>query len=150
MTRVRGHLVLVVGPSGAGKDTLIDHARSRLQSDPGFRFVRRIITRPTSIGEDHEPATAAAFETLAASNAFALHWRAHGLSYRLPIIVNDWIAEGCTVVANGSRAILPEARSRLTMVSSNLPTDQSLYPKFGQFEQCARVRQPSASTDHVA
>ncbi|WFU33663.1 DUF1045 domain-containing protein [Bradyrhizobium brasilense] len=41
-------------PSGAGEDTLIDFARAQLQSDPCFHFVRRIITRPPSIGEDHE------------------------------------------------------------------------------------------------
>ncbi|GLR90973.1 hypothetical protein GCM10007857_76890 [Bradyrhizobium iriomotense] len=44
MTSARGHLVLVVGPSVAGKDTLIDFARAQLQSDPDFHFARRVIT----------------------------------------------------------------------------------------------------------
>lgn len=52
------------------------------------------------------------FEQLAANNVFALHWHAHGFSYGLPPIINEWMAKGCTVIANGSRAVLQEARSR--------------------------------------
>ncbi|SJM32538.1 hypothetical protein [Mesorhizobium delmotii] len=40
----------------------------------------------------------------------ALHWQAHDLFYGLPIIVDEWLATGDVVVANGSRSILAEAR----------------------------------------
>ena len=42
----KGCFVAVVGPSGAGKDTIMDAARVALAGDTRFHFVRRIITRP--------------------------------------------------------------------------------------------------------
>lgn len=108
----RGQLVLVVGPSGAGKDTLIDYARAWLRSDPDFHVVRRVITRPASVGEDHEPVDTEEFHRRASAGAFALHWQAHGLFYGIPVAVDDQLDRGTVVVANGSRAIVPLARQR--------------------------------------
>lgn len=110
----KSRLVLIVGPSGAGKDTLIDYAKGRLQHESRIHFVRRVITRPASVGEDHEPVSAAVFDQYVEGGAFALHWEAHGLQYGLPGIVDHWLAQGHVVVANGSRAILPMARHRYT------------------------------------
>lgn len=107
----RGRLVLVVGPSGAGKDTLLDYVRERLAGDERFRFVRRTITRPMSVGEDHQPSTPEAFARQVAAGEFALHWQANGLSYGLPSSLRKWIADGRIVIANGSRAVLPEAET---------------------------------------
>ena len=57
-----GVLVLVVGPSGAGKDTLMDAARAGLAADPRYRFARRLITRPAMAGaEDHDSCDEAGF-----------------------------------------------------------------------------------------
>ncbi|QRM32581.1 phosphonate metabolism protein/1,5-bisphosphokinase (PRPP-forming) PhnN [Microvirga sp. VF16] len=121
---VTGTLVLVVGPSGAGKDTLLTCARAALASDERFRFVRRVITRPPGGGEDSAFLTEEAFRTRMVQGAFALHWQAHGLCYGLPVEVDAWLAQGRVVVANGSRAIVPEARrqyTRLKVVNVTAP-----------------------------
>lgn len=96
-------LVLVVGPSGAGKDTLLEGARRAL---PEARFVRRVITRPAAAGgEDHEAVTEAEF----AGRSFALQWEAHGLRYGIPADIADDLAAGRLVIANASRGVIAEA-----------------------------------------
>jgi ribose 1,5-bisphosphokinase PhnN len=50
-----GKLVLVVGPSGAGKDTLLSLARAACADDPTIVFVQRLVTREDSSAEDNEP-----------------------------------------------------------------------------------------------
>jgi ribose 1,5-bisphosphokinase len=102
-------LVLVVGPSGAGKDTLLNAARRALAGDARFRFVRRVITRPADpAGEDHEPVTEAEF----GARDFALQWQAHGLRYGIPVDIAADVASGVVVAANVSRAVIAEAAAR--------------------------------------
>lgn len=104
-------LVAVVGPSGAGKDTLMAGARARLGPDDGrFRFVRRAITRPAEAGgEDHEALDRAAFLRRRDAGGFALWWEAHGLLYGVPRGIEAELVSGRCVVANLSRAVLAEA-----------------------------------------
>lgn len=105
-------LVLVVGPSGAGKDTLLNGAGRLLSGDRRFRFVRRVITRPAEAGgEDHEPVTPEEF----ARRNFALSWEAHGFSYGIPPDVADDLAKGVVVVANVSRTVIAQAAERFAV-----------------------------------
>ena len=105
-----GALVLVVGPSGAGKDTLLAVAQDLLSDHPRVQFARRLVTRPAGAHEDHASLSEAEFA--AQRPEFALWWEAHGLFYALGREVVQAIRAGDTVVANGSRATLPLARER--------------------------------------
>jgi ribose 1,5-bisphosphokinase len=113
-----GVFVAVVGPSGAGKDTLIAYVRERLSEDDHVEFARRVITR-TSDGatEDHDTLADAAFVEAEASGAFALSWEAHGLRYGIPASVDDAISVGHVVVANTSRGVIPALRQRYANVA---------------------------------
>ncbi len=45
-----GRLVVLVGPSGPGKDSMMVEAMKRLNANPRFGLVRRMITRPMEAG----------------------------------------------------------------------------------------------------
>ncbi len=105
-----GSFIGVVGPSGAGKDTLIDAALAR-RSD--LMIARRVITRPPAPGtEDFESVDLSEFTSRCAAGEFALNWQAHGLSYAIPRSVDAHLATGQHVLANLSRAVLSKAGKR--------------------------------------
>ena len=105
-----GRLFLVVGPSGAGKDTLLGLAKAACADDPNIVFPRRVITREASASEDNEEVSAGTFQDALARNEFAMHWEAHGHCYALPRAIDDDIRAGRTVVANVSRTVIPVMR----------------------------------------
>ncbi|EKF20122.1 phosphonate metabolism protein/1,5-bisphosphokinase (PRPP-forming) PhnN [Nitratireductor pacificus] len=109
-----GVFVAVAGPSGAGKDSVMDYARQRLgPQDSDVVFVRRAITRPMDgAGEVHDCPTDAEFEAARARGAFAVSWEANGLKYALPARVDDVVRAGHVAVANVSRAVIPALRER--------------------------------------
>lgn len=111
-----GRLMLVVGPSGAGKDTLIAGARAACADDPAVVFPRRVVTRPSSAAEDHDTVTAGVFARRVIDGGFALWWDAHGHRYGIPWTVDDDIRAGRTVVCNVSRTVTGEARGRYARV----------------------------------
>jgi len=114
-------LIAVVGPSGAGKDTLMAGARDAIVHDARFRFVRRAITRPAEAGgEDHEALSEADFAVRRAAGGFALSWEAHGLHYGIPRDIEEDISARRLVIANLSRAVLHEAGARYPLRVLNI------------------------------
>ena len=108
----RGLFVAVVGPSGVGKDTILDGLKAALAADADVVFVRRHITRPAEAGgEAHHPVSWESFEQTEAAGGYALSWRAHDLGYGIPKRVLSDLAQGRTVIANLSRSALGAARA---------------------------------------
>jgi ribose 1,5-bisphosphokinase len=102
-----GIMAVVVGPSGAGKDTLMNLAARHFAGRSDVHFVRRVITRDGDAGnEDHRSVSDADFDAMEQAGAFAVSWEAHGLKYGIPAEVADELARGNLVIANGSRSAL--------------------------------------------
>lgn len=112
-----GHLFLVVGPSGAGKDSLLDAARRHFADTTAYLFPSRIITRPAdAASEAHIPIDPDAFAILAESGGFALHWQAHGHRYGIPMAIRAALRDGQHVVVNVSRTMIDAAREQFSTV----------------------------------
>lgn len=119
-----GRLILVVGPSGAGKDTLLGLAKAACADDSNIVFPRRIITRQASVSEDNEEVSAGTFEEALARDEYAMHWQAHGHRYALSRAIDDDIRAGRTVVANVSRTVIVAMRrvyAQVVVVSITAP-----------------------------
>jgi ribose 1,5-bisphosphokinase len=106
-----GRLVLVVGPSGAGKDTLLGLAKAACADDRNIVFPRRVITREASASEDNEEVSAGTFQEALTRGQYAMHWEAHGHCYALLRAIDDEIRAGRTIVANVSRTVIGAMRS---------------------------------------
>jgi len=108
---VGGKLIYLMGASGSGKDCLMQYARGKLASTPGICFAHRYITRPAdSGGENHVALSREEFSVRRQAGLFALQWESHGLCYGVGIEIDQWLGKGITVVANGSRGYLRDAR----------------------------------------
>ena len=105
-----GRLVLVVGPSGAGKDTLIDLARPECADDHRIVFPRRVVTRQASAFEDNQEMDEPAFRRTLTQGHFAIHWQAHGHYYGVLRAIDDDIRAGRVVVVNVSRTVIAAVR----------------------------------------
>ncbi|MGR3894877.1 MULTISPECIES: phosphonate metabolism protein/1,5-bisphosphokinase (PRPP-forming) PhnN [Pseudomonas] len=107
-----GRVIYLMGPSGAGKDSLLDAARELLLASQ-VRIPKRVITRSAeAVGEDAVAVSVQQYEQMADRGEFALQWRANGLAYGVPAYIDAWLAEGWHVMVNGSRAHLPVAQAK--------------------------------------
>lgn len=111
-----GLLVLVAGPSGAGKDTLIGEARRAFAGDARYVFPRRIVTRAASAWEEHDTVSPEVFEAARAAGRYLADWRAHGLCYALPGSIEADLAAGRIAVCNVSRGVIGALRASCSRV----------------------------------
>ena len=121
-----GRLVLVVGPSGAGKDTLIALVQAACADDPGVVFPQRVVTREASTFENNAAVSQLMFGQMLAQGDFAFQWEAHGLRYGVPHSIMDDIRAARAVVVNVSRTIVELARrsyANVMVVSVTAPPD---------------------------
>ncbi|QZE30772.1 ribose 1,5-bisphosphokinase [Pantoea ananatis] len=104
-------LIWLIGPSGSGKDSLLDLLR---EAPPdGLLIAHRYITRPHDVGgENHVALTEAEFIRREALGLFAVSWQAHGFHYGIGSEIDSWLACGQNVLVNGSRQHLEQVRAR--------------------------------------
>ena len=102
---------MVVGPSGAGKDTMIAGAQDRFAGAAEFVFPRREITRAPDLGgEDYRAVSRSVFDRRRATGAYCLSWQANELAYGIPKTIERDLADGRVVVINVSRTVIERAR----------------------------------------
>ncbi len=107
-----GRLYYVMGPSGAGKDSVLAWVRSHGVSHDVL-CAHRYITRPADAGgENHVALSEAEFRLRAERGLFVLTWQAHGLHYGIGREVQHWLERGAHVLVNGSRDAYPQAYQR--------------------------------------
>jgi ribose 1,5-bisphosphokinase len=107
-----GRFIAIVGPSGVGKDSVMEAIAA---AEPRIVLARRVITRPSDAGgEAFDGVSEAEFQQRAEAGDFALHWSAHGLRYGILRSVDESLAQGKDVLANLSRAVLPQAQAGFT------------------------------------
>lgn len=111
---MNARLVYVMGPSGAGKDSLLGWLRLHLPSSSPLHWAQRTISRPlqqsSAPGTEHyESVDPTTFALLRRERAFALDWDANGLGYGVRHEQVAPLGQGRWVLVNGSRAHLPQA-----------------------------------------
>lgn len=123
-----GNLVYIMGPAGAGKDTLLNQIRNSVGAQPPAVVAHRYITRPDdATGENHIALDSGAFRERERLGCFALTWSRDGIHYGIGREIDLWLGEGIHVIVNGSRGAFEDAANRygdrLRPVLLELPAD---------------------------
>ena len=106
-----GLLILIVGNSGSGKDSIMKGVIERYPSDlKPLHLTQRYITRPSSDTEDNIAISPENFRKKSLQSEFALEWHIYGLDYGVPIEIDRWLKKGHPVLVNVSRSIVNKAR----------------------------------------
>ncbi|MBV8193730.1 MAG: phosphonate metabolism protein/1,5-bisphosphokinase (PRPP-forming) PhnN [Alphaproteobacteria bacterium] len=153
---MRGPLIYVMGPSGAGKDAVMERARGLLSIDDPVVFAHRYITRPANAGgENHICLSPGEFDLRRARGLFAFHWQAHGNDYGIGIEINAWRNAGLSVVVSGSREHFQRAdgideSTVPVLITASAARLQERLAKRGREDAAASARRLQRSTLEVA
>jgi ribose 1,5-bisphosphokinase len=122
-TTDNGCLLLVVGASGVGKDSILRNLQALFASHDRVHFLKRVITRPSDPkNEVHDSLSEEDFLVALNRGEFAVHWQANGNLYGLPNQALDLIKKGKVVVANGSRGAYADIKAAFPRVELVLIT----------------------------
>jgi ribose 1,5-bisphosphokinase len=103
-------LIYTIGPSGAGKDSVLTWLNQVLSPRSAVHFARRVIDRPViSNGEEHESLSTEDFVAQRDQQEFALHWSANRHLYGVRNTELESLKCGKWVFVNGSRGYLESA-----------------------------------------
>ncbi|MHA1669375.1 MAG: phosphonate metabolism protein/1,5-bisphosphokinase (PRPP-forming) PhnN [Promethearchaeota archaeon] len=106
-----GWLILVVGNSGSGKDSIMKGVKEKFLPELKSLFLaQRFITRPSSETENNIAVSPEEFKKMSSQGKFALKWHIYELDYGIPIEIDEWMKKGHTVLVNVSRSIVKKAR----------------------------------------
>jgi ribose 1,5-bisphosphokinase len=107
---IMAELYYVIGPSGAGKDSILTYARKHIGPNTSVVFAHRYITRPADAGaENHISLSHQEFDHRSQMGCFAMQWFSHNNWYGVGIEIDQWLGKGLNVVVNGSRVYLEDA-----------------------------------------
>ncbi|MBY9016758.1 MAG: phosphonate metabolism protein/1,5-bisphosphokinase (PRPP-forming) PhnN [Candidatus Lokiarchaeota archaeon] len=107
-----GLLILVIGNSGSGKDSIISEVVKRFPSNlKEIHLTQRYITRASSEKEKSIAISPKIFKEMSLHNKFTLEWHIYDLDYGVPIDIDDWLKKGDPVIVNVSRTVVKKARS---------------------------------------
>jgi ribose 1,5-bisphosphokinase len=152
----RAPLIYIMGPSGAGKDAVMERARLLLSIDDPVVFAHRYITRPADAGgENHICLSPGEFALRRARGLFAFHWQAHGNDYGIGIEINAWRGAGLSVVVSGSREHFQNAGGLdqdtvPVLITASAERLQERLAKRGREDTAASARRLQRRTPDVA
>lgn len=107
----KGYLILVIGNSGSGKDSIMNGVKDNFSSNSiNLHLARRYITRTSSDTEDNIAISPEDFKKKSLEGKFSLEWHIYGLDYGVPIEIDSWLEKGHIVLVNVSRTIIKKAR----------------------------------------
>ena len=107
----KSKLYFLIGPSGAGKDTLLREIKSTRYAEKQPLVAHRYITRPQRMfDENHIELSTFDFHQRKESGLFLFEWCSHGNQYGIGREIKKWIKSGNDVIVNGSREYLSQAR----------------------------------------
>lgn len=111
---MRARLIYLVGPSGVGKDSVLTRLKQHRYTGDQPLVAHRYITRPVRTDdENHVELAEFDFNRRLSAGLFLFHWQSHGYRYAIGEEVKKWLKQGNSVIVNGSRQYLQQARQIL-------------------------------------